>query len=119
VQPEWIQHSLAQRIFAKRVEAHRTETWASLGGFLDACESPEMRNLVTEAATEDRPIPNPSQQLADVALRLRNLFIDRQLAALIHRANQPELEDGARVELLHQQQALRQLKRQPLQSPVS
>jgi hypothetical protein len=77
-----------------------------------------MRNLVTEAATEDRLLPNPQQQLADVALRLRNLFIERQLAALMHRANQPELDDAARVELLHQQQALRQLKRQPLQPPA-
>jgi hypothetical protein len=74
-----------------------------------------MRNLVTEAAIDDRPLPNPQQQLGDVVLKLRNLFIDRQLAALIHRANQPELDDAARVELLHQQQALRQLKRQPLQ----
>lgn len=114
VQAEWIQHSLAQKIFSKRMEAHETETWTSLGGFLDQCESADMRNLVTEAAIEDRPIPNPQQQLADVALRLRNLFIDRQLAALIHRANQPELDDAARVELLHQQQELRQLKRRPL-----
>lgn len=114
VQAEWIQHSLAQKIFSKRMEAYETETWTSLGGFLDQCESADMRNLVTEAAIEDRPIPNPQQQLADVALRLRNLFIDRQLAALIHRANQPELDDVARVELLHQQQELRQLKRRPL-----
>jgi len=118
-QPEWIQHSLAQQIVSKRIEAHRAETWTSLGAFLDACESPEMRNLVTEAATEDRSLPNPQQQLADVALRLRNLFIERQLAVLMHRANQPELDDAARVELLHQQQALRQLKRQPLQPLTS
>ena len=31
---------------------------------------------------EDREIPNPEQQLADVALKLRNQFLDRQITAL-------------------------------------
>jgi DNA primase len=116
--PGWIQHSLARQITTRRFEAHRKGTWTSLGGFLDECETPGMRSLVTEAATEDRAIPNPQQQLADIALRLRNQFIDRQLMTLIHQANQPELSDGARVELLRQQQELRHLKRQPLHPPV-
>lgn len=116
--PGWIQHSLARQITTRRFEAHRKGTWTSLGGFLDECETPEMRSLVTEAATEDRAIPNPQQQLADIALRLRNQFIDRQLMTLIHQANQPELGDEARVELLRQQQGLRHLKRQPLHPPA-
>jgi DNA primase len=115
--PEWIQHALVRQIFSKRLAAHHAGTWSSLGGFLSECDSPAMRNLVTEAATEDRPLPNPQQQLMDVALRLRNQFIERQLAALMHRANQPELNDEARVELLHQQQELRELKRKPLPPP--
>ena len=116
-QAEWIQHPLARQIFSKRIEAQRAGSWSSLGGFLDACETPEMRSLVTEAATEERTIPNPQQQLADVALRLRNQFIDRQLAALMHRANQPDLDDAARVNLLKQQQELREMKRKPLALP--
>ncbi len=76
---------------------------------------PEMRSLVTEATAEPRPIPNPSQQLSDVALRLRNQFIDRQLAALMQRANQPECGEAERLDLLRQQQELRHLKRQPIQ----
>ena len=118
LQPDWVQHALARQITTRRIEAHRNGTWTSLGGFLDECETPEMRSLVTEAATEDRAIPNPQQQLADVALRLRNQFIDRQLMVLIHKANQPETGDEARLELLRQQQELRQLKRQPVQGPT-
>jgi DNA primase len=114
IEPEWIQHSLARQIFSKRIAALGGESWSSLGGFLDECETPEMRSLITEAATEERPIPNPSQQLADVALRLRNQFIDRQLMALIHRANQPDVGDDARIELLREQQKLRELKRLPI-----
>jgi DNA primase len=115
---EWIQHALVRQIFSKRIGALQTGTWSSLGGFLNECDSPEMRNLVTEAATDDRPLPNPQQQLMDVALRLRNQFIERQLATLMGRANQPDLNDDARVELLRQQQELRELKRKPLQSPT-
>jgi hypothetical protein len=104
---------------ARRIELQRQEKWSSLAAFLDECETPEMRNLITEAATEERPIPNPAQQLGDVVLRLRNQFIDRQLMLLIHRANQPETDDAARLELLRKQQELRRLKRQPLPPVVS
>jgi len=73
---------------------------------------------VTEVAAEDRPLPKPEQQLLDVATRLRNQFIERQLAALMHRANQPELTDEQRVDLLKQQQEMRELKRKALPAPM-
>lgn len=113
-EPAWIQHPAAEQIFEKRVEAHRAGRWTNMGAFLDECETPEMRSLVTEAATEGRAIPNPQQQLVDVAAKLRNQFIDRQLTALIHRASQPEVSEAERVELLRRQQELRELKRRPI-----
>ncbi|MCX6927380.1 MAG: DNA primase, partial [Verrucomicrobia bacterium] len=113
--PGWVQHPQARQIVAQRLAAHASQTWTSLAAFLDECEAPEIRSLITEATTEPRPIPNPSQQLSDVALRLRNLFLDRELAALMQRANQPQTTEAERLELLHQQQELRQLKRQPIE----
>jgi DNA primase len=112
--PGWVQHSLVRQIITHRLAAHANQTWTSLAAFLDECETPEMRSLVTEATAEPRPIPNPSQQLPDLALRLRNQFIDRQLVALMQRANQPECNETERLDLLRQQQQLRQLKRQPI-----
>ena len=114
----WIQHSLVRQILSKRFAAATQQSWLSLATFLDDCEIPEMRGLITEAATQDRPIPNPPQQLADVVLRLRNQFIDRQLAALSHRASQPETSDPERLDFLRQQQELRVLKRQPVVAPM-
>ena len=113
--PAWVQHSLAKQIVSLRLAAHANRTWTSLAGFLDECETPEMQSLVTEATAEPRPIPNPSQQLADVTLRLRNQFMDRQVAALMQRTNQPEVGEAERLDLLRQQQELRRLKRQPIQ----
>jgi hypothetical protein len=110
----WISHPFVRQIVERRLTAQTNETWQSLAAFLDECESPEMRGLVTEAVAEDRKIPNPEQQLADVTLRLRNQFLDRQIAASIQRASQPETSETDRMELLRQQQELRQQKRAPL-----
>jgi hypothetical protein len=59
-------------------------------------------------------VPNPKQQLADIALRLRNQFIDRQVAASMQKANQAETTESEKMDLLRQQQELRAAKRQPL-----
>jgi DNA primase len=114
---EWIQHPLARQIVSKRLDVHRANGWQSLGRFLDECESPEIRNLITAAVTEQRTIPDPSRQVVDVALRLRNQFIDRQLHALIQHANRPETDDATRTELLRQQMEVRELKRRPISAP--
>lgn len=115
---EWIQHPLVREAVQKRIEKFADDTWSSLAAFLDTCENPALRSLITEAATDERPLPNPPQQLADVVQRLRNQFIDRQLAALIHQAAQPDVDDVRRLEFLRQQQELRVLKRQPVVPPA-
>ncbi len=106
----WISHPVARQVVEQRLAAQTDESWKSLAAFLDACDSAEMRNLVTEAVAEDRKIPNPDQQLADVALKLRNQFLDRQIAALTQKASQPELSDAERAALLRGHQELRRQK---------
>jgi DNA primase len=110
----WISNLVVRQIVEKRLAAQTNETWQGLAAFLDECESPEMRSLVTEAVAEDRKLPNPDRQLADVVTSLRNQFLDRQIAASIQRASQPETSEPDRMELLRQQQELRQQKRAPL-----
>ena len=110
----WILHPFARRIVEKRLAAQTNESWKNLAAFLDECESPPMRSLVTEAVAEDRKLPNPDRQLADVITSLRNQFLDRQITASIQRASQPQTAEAGRLELLRQQQELRQQKRAPL-----
>ncbi|MSU57343.1 MAG: DNA primase [Pedosphaera sp.] len=114
LQPDWVQHAAVREIVSRRLAAQSGETWTNLAAFLDECGSAEMQNLITEVVAEDRSLPNPEQQLADVVLRLRNLHLDRQIAALTHQISQPETGDAQRMEFLRQQQELRQLKKQPL-----
>jgi DNA primase len=114
----WVRHPLVRQFVTQRLEAHRNQTWRDLPGFLDQCETPELRNLITGAIMEARPLPDPAQQIADVTLRLRNGHIDRQIAALLQRMSQPEVTEDQRLDLLKQQQQLRALKRQPLSGGV-
>jgi DNA primase len=112
--PEWVQHALVREILKTRFDAHALQQWSGVASLLDAASSPEMRSLVTEVTAEERPIPNPAQQLADVAMRLRNIFIDRQLATLTREAAAPNVDDAHRLDLLRKQQELRQAKRNRL-----
>ncbi|MFO1488705.1 MAG: DNA primase [Verrucomicrobiota bacterium] len=112
--PGWIQNPMAREVITSRLAVEGSQGWTTLGAFLDQCDSMPMRSLITEAATEDRPIKDPGVQMADVVLRLRNLFIDRQMLALTQQLNHPDTADSTRTELLMKQQELRSWKRQPL-----
>ena len=107
----WILHPLARKIVGQRLSAQKNENWKNIGSFLDVCDSPQMRSLVTEAVGEDRKFPNPGQQLADVTLKLRNQFLDRQIAVLTQKAAHPDISDAEKIELLRAQEKLRQQKR--------
>ena len=110
----WLAHPLVRQIVAVRLTAAEQGTWQNLAAFLDNCESEFMRGLITEAVADDRALPNPQTQLADVTLKLRNQFIETQLAALTQKISQPELDDAAKVELLHELQRVKVLKRSQL-----
>ena len=113
----WLAHPIVRQIVAARLAAAEQGTWQNLAAFLDDCDSEFMRGLLTEAVADDRALPNPQTQLADVTLKLRNQFIEMQLAALTQKISQPELDDAAKVELLHELQRVKVLKRSPL-SPL-
>ena len=114
----WISHPHVRQIVDLRLAAQEHETWQSLAEFLDSCESAEQRSLITEAVTEERKIPNPEMQLADVMLKLRNQFLDRQIAALTNQASQPDISDEVKIGLLREQQELRR-QRQSKLSPLA
>jgi DNA primase len=116
--PDWIQNPLVRPTISQRLAAQTGGTWQNLAAFLDECESPAVRSLITEAAAEDRKIPNPELQLSDLILKLRNLFLDRQVAVLTQKISQPETADIEKVTFMREQQKLREQKRTPL-SPLS
>ena len=75
-----------------------------------------MQSMITEASTQDRAIPNPEKQLADLALKMRNQHLDQQIGELLRQINQPATTDDEKVALLHRQAELRAMKKAPLES---
>ncbi|HXB59162.1 MAG TPA: DNA primase [Candidatus Acidoferrales bacterium] len=110
----WVSHPLVRQIVEARLNAQKNQSWTNLASFLDQCGSPEMRSLVTEAAAEERSLPNAEKQLVDVILKLRNQFLDRQIAAVMQKAGLPEISDPQKIELLQEQKKLREQKRSQL-----
>ncbi len=114
LEPAWIQHEAVREIVSRRLAAQSAETWTNLAGFLDECGSPEMQNLITEAVAESRVLPNPEQQLAGVALKLRTQFIDRQIAQIDGRVRELEVGGSLSIQLQQQRAQLKHAKGQPL-----
>jgi DNA primase len=110
----WILHPQVKQIIDLRLAAQEQETWHSLAEFLDSCESAAQRSLITQAVAEDRKIPNPETQLADMTLKLRNQDIDRQIGALTQKISLPQTGEEDKVAALREQMKLKELKRTPL-----
>jgi DNA primase len=113
----WLVHPLVRQIVEARLAAHQHKTWHGHTQFLDGYESALSRSLITEAVGEERKIPNPETQLADVTLKLRNQFLDQRLGELMQKIGRPETSDAQKIEFLHEQQQLKRQKRAPL-SPL-
>ncbi|HVV00110.1 MAG TPA: DNA primase, partial [Verrucomicrobiae bacterium] len=111
---KWVKHPLVNAAVSRRLCARSQETWTSLAAFLDECDSPSLRDLIAGATVSERPLPQAAQQLADVVQRLRNQHIDAELAAIIAKANQPEIPESEREALLRQHQELRLAKQAPI-----
>lgn len=114
--PAWVQHGVVRQLVTARFATHQNQSWSSLAAFLDQLETPDARSLVTAATIQEKPLLNPMQQLADVATRLRNQFIERQMAALVQKIGQPETSEEERLALLRRQQELRAIKQAPLKA---
>jgi DNA primase len=115
----WIRHSGVRKLVETSLHHHQAGTWVSPAAFLGELDDPSLRSLASEAMSDNRPIPNPEQQLSDLALRLRNIWIEQQMAQVTARAAQPEIPDPDRTALLHHLQELRRLKRGPLTARIA
>ena len=111
---DWLQHPSVKTVVSLWLQPPPGGVGGHMGALLAALPDPTAQSLVTEALADRRPIPNPSQQLADLLVRLRNQCMDRQMLALGQRLGQAGSSDDERAALLKQQLVLRQLKRAPL-----
>jgi DNA primase len=114
LEPAWIEHGLVRELVSSAFTAVQKGAWPGVQSWLVAFEGTPAQQIISQVLVDERTLPNVEQNLAGLVLRLRNQFIDRQLAQLRHRSALPELTDAERVELLRKQETLRKVKPQPL-----
>ncbi|MBX3747256.1 MAG: DNA primase [Verrucomicrobiae bacterium] len=127
VDPEWILHPQVRRIFAALIESHASGNWAGAHAFLDGLDDEPCRRLGIVALV--RPLSenldgtrfarkditfDPDRHPQDLALSLRNRWIDREIARLTLTVARPDLDDSNRLAGMQRLQELRRSRREPL-----
>jgi len=124
---KWISNEAVCKIYESRMALHNLNKWQNVSTFLNEFENDIYRQVITEVLTRDlvqtvdgtKHIPIKMQdrsdvQLPDLVLKLRNQFLDHQIAAVTQKACLPEVPDAEKIELLHEQKKLREQKKTPL-----
>lgn len=111
---DWLVHPGVRELVRRRLEVPAEGAWESPAAFLGHLEDSALRSLASEAMSDGRKIPNPDVQLSDVTTRIRNAWIEREVARLSLQSALPQLSAEDRVALLQRLQELRTRKRSPL-----
>jgi DNA primase len=106
----WVQHPRVRAVAALRLSAPPASIESGAAGLLSQVDDAYARSLITEVLAEERPLPNPQQQMKDIVLFLRNQAIDRELNVLLHRSNGIEMSEADSRRSIE----LRLAKKQPL-----
>ena len=118
----WLRHATAKRIAEACINTVHNNAWTGATGLLDNSDD-ETRRVITEIVTESVNLVDPEKKLKGdpdhtdkrgILERLRDEFIDDEMAALRQRASLPETPDEERVALLRKREELRASKRQPV-----
>jgi DNA primase len=123
---QWIPSPQVRQIVSQRLALHSSGSWQGTTTFLSSLAEESLQQLVTEALTRplvmnvdgirvprQTALPNPTDQVQSIVRELRNDFIDTQIAAMRTRMAQPTTTEAERLDLLRQQQEIRNSKRQP------
>ena len=110
----WIANPVVRTIVAHRLTCDEEGHPVQPARLLGEIEDPRAQSLMTEALAEEKLLPKPEQQLADLATRLRNQEVDRRLGGIMQKLADPNLDGGAVTALLQEQKALRATKLKPI-----
>jgi DNA primase len=114
---EWLQHPIVRQVVEARLRSYRTETWHDVSAFLAELETDEARRLVTEAVAVEHSRDGLAEKIAESIRLLRNDAIDRKLAQLTLRLDQPSLPESEWIAIEQEKARLRAAKRQSLPGP--
>lgn len=115
--PAWIAHATTRDI-TRAFLRHVSEDGAMAGILGALAENPLALRIVTEAAAQQRAIPDIPRQLADATRKIRDAWIDRQVTLVGTRLADPSSDHEAQISALREQQELRALRKAAL-APLS
>jgi DNA primase len=111
----WLEHAAVRTILERRLTPSENGSWPAPAEIWNDLEDADAQNLLTEASTEPLKLTDPANVMRETLLRLRNVYIDRQLTLI---AAQMADANADIAELLARQRALRAARTSPL-APVS
>lgn len=120
----WLSHRTVREVVDARFQSQADGSWQGIAALLTATNNPEWQTLVSEILADQRPVPKPEETLKGSALRtgvvhkIREKFIEQQIAVLKQRVLRKDLSEEERFAAMAQAQELRNLKTQPL-TPLS
>lgn len=116
---DWIENERVRRILEKRLAldpaGHPVEP-AAIHSLLQ--EDARAQSLLTEALVEDRPVPDPARQVADLVMFLRNQSIEKELAQIKRALESPGISEDETIQLLHERTSLQAAKLSPV-TPIN
>jgi thioredoxin-like negative regulator of GroEL len=111
---QWVAHPAVREILASRLRLQQQGAWPGLTPWLSQVKEPEWQSLITELLVDARPIKDAEALLKGSATRVRDHFVERQLADLSRRLEAPDVPELEQMRIEREKDTLRRLKRQPL-----
>lgn len=111
----WVEHPVVRRVLAARFRAFEQGLGPDIPPLLETLADPAATALVTEAVALGAELPECPRILMDAVRRVRDRWLEREIAGLTRLAAHPDTKPDARVAALQRQMELRRLKAAPLQ----
>jgi len=111
----WVEHPVVRRVLEARFRAFEQGLDPDIPTLLETLADPAAMALVTEAVALDAELPERTRILMDAVRRVRDRWLEREIAALTRQIAHPDTAPDARVAALQRQMELRRLKTSPLQ----
>jgi DNA primase len=114
----WLEHPDVCSILEIRLTQDDNSQWPAPAAIWNELKDAGAQNLLNQAALEPFKHSDPFALMRDTLLRLRNLYIDRQMNLISTQVGNPNLTRDESIELFARQKALRAARTSPL-SPIS
>ncbi|WCJ58916.1 DNA primase [Fontisphaera persica] len=110
----WITSEPVRRLLAVRRLAGENQTWQGVAGLMTTLEEERLRNLLSAALLDERPMTRPEVEVRDALQQLRNQYLTQQIKLLQAQLSRTDLPPEQMLAAAAECSRLTQLKRQPL-----